>query len=115
MRYRSKISLEDDLLLVHTNKGDLLFNILPKFNIAQEEVIKGGLVAPMPGKVVEIKVKKGSNIKKGDTLVILEAMKMQNEIQAPVTGKVTSVNCEEGQAIEANIPLVIIEHAPETE
>ena len=51
----------------------------------------------------------------GQVILILEAMKMQNEIQAPVTGKVTSVNCEEGQAIEANIPLVIIEPAPETE
>ena len=51
----------------------------------------------------------------GQVILILEAMKMQNEIQAPVSGTVTSVNCEEGQAIEANIPLVIIEPAPEAE
>jgi biotin carboxyl carrier protein len=47
--------------------------------------------------------------------LILEAMKMQNEIQAPVTGTVVSVQCEEGQAIEANIPLVIIEPVAEPE
>ena len=87
-RYRSKISIEDDLLLVHTYKGNLLFKILPKFNIAQEEVVKGGLVAPIPGKGVEIKVKKGSSIKKGDTLVILEAMKLEHKVLAPNNGKI---------------------------
>ena len=108
VRYRSKISLEDDLLLVHTNKGDLLFNILPKFNIAQEEVIKGGLVAPMPGKVVEIKVKKGSNIKKGDTLVILEAMKMEHKILAPDNGKVKEVLIKENEQVENGATLVVL-------
>ena len=108
VRYRSKISLEDDLLLVHTNKGDLLFNILPKFNIAQEEVIKGGLVAPMPGKVVEIKVKKGSNIKKGDTLVILEAMKMEHKVLAPDNGKVKEVLIKENEQVENGAPLVVL-------
>ena len=107
VRYRSKISIEDDLLLVHTNKGDLLFNILPKFNIAQEEVIKGGLVAPMPGKVVEIKVKKGSNIKKGDTLVILEAMKMEHKVLAPDNGKVKEVLIKENEQVE-NLSLIHI-------
>ena len=108
VRYRSKISLEDDLLLVHTNKGDLLFNILPKFNIAQEEVIKGGLVAPMPGKVVEIKVKKGSNIKKGDTLVILEAMKMEHKVLAPDNGKVKEVLIKENEQVENGATLVVL-------
>ena len=42
-------------------------------------------------------------------ILILEAMKMQNEIQAPVDGTVITVACEEGQAIEANVPLVVIE------
>ena len=109
VRYRSKISLEDDLLLVHTNKGDLLFNILPKFNIAQEEVIKGGLVAPMPGKVVEIKVKKGSNIKKGDTLVILEAMKMEHKVLAPDNGKVKEVLIKENEQVENGATLVVLD------
>ena len=108
VRYRSKISLEDDLLLVHTNKGDLLFNILPKFNIVQEEVIKGGLVAPMPGKVVEIKVKKGSNIKKGDTLVILEAMKMEHKVLAPDNGKIKEVLIKENEQVENGATLVVL-------
>ena len=51
--------------------------------------------------------------KKDKVILILEAMKMQNEIQAPITGKVASVNCEEGQSIEVNVPLVIIEPSEE--
>ena len=75
----------------------------------------GTVSANIPGKVVTVEVKQGDEVIEGQVILILEAMKMQNEIQAPVTGKVASVNCEEGQAIEANIPLVIIEPAPETE
>ncbi|MBT5392238.1 MAG: biotin/lipoyl-binding protein [Euryarchaeota archaeon] len=75
----------------------------------------GTVSANIPGKVVTVEVKAGDEVVEGQVILILEAMKMQNEIQAPVSGTVTSVNCEEGQAIEANIPLVIIEPAPEAE
>ena len=75
----------------------------------------GTVSANIPGKVVTVEVKAGDEVVEGQVILILEAMKMQNEIQAPISGTVSSVNCEEGQAIEANIPLVIIEPAPETE
>ena len=55
----------------------------------------------------------GQHVEEGQVILILEAMKMQNEIQAPVTGTVTAVNCEEGQSIEANLPLVVIEPVEE--
>ena len=48
-------------------------------------------------------------VSEGDVIMILEAMKMQNEIQAPVSGKITEMNCEPGDSIEANSPLMIIE------
>ena len=48
-------------------------------------------------------------VEEGQVILILEAMKMQNEIQAPISGTVSSVTCEEGQSIEANVPLVVIE------
>ena len=78
---------------------------------------KSGVVsANMPGKVVTIEVSEGDSVEEGQVILILEAMKMQNEIQAAVSGIITSVNCEEGQSIEANIPLVVIEpHAEEGE
>ena len=69
----------------------------------------GTISSTIPGKIVSIAVEEGNIVAEGDVVMILEAMKMQNEIQAPVTGKVVSVNCEEGQSIEANVPLVVIE------
>lgn len=69
----------------------------------------GTVSANIPGKIVTIEVKVGQEVTEGQVILILEAMKMQNEIQAPVNGKVVSINCEEGQSIEANVPLVVIE------
>ena len=69
----------------------------------------GTVSANIPGKILTIEVSEGQEVTEGQVILILEAMKMQNEIQAPVNGKVVSVNCEEGQSIEANVPLVVIE------
>jgi len=69
----------------------------------------GTVSANIPGKIVTIEVSEGQEVTEGQVILILEAMKMQNEIQAPISGKVVSVNCEEGQSIEANVPLVVIE------
>lgn len=73
----------------------------------------GTVSANIPGKIVTIEVKEGQQVSEGQVVLILEAMKMQNEIQAPVNGTVISVNCGEGDSIEANVPLVVIE--PEDE
>jgi biotin carboxyl carrier protein len=72
----------------------------------------GTVSANIPGKVVTVEVDEGQHVEEGQVILILEAMKMQNEIQAPVTGTVVSVQCEEGEAIEANVPLVVIEPDP---
>ena len=57
--------------------------------------------APMPGTVVDVAVSSGQSVKKGDILVILEAMKMENEICAPQDGTVASVNCAKGEAVDS--------------
>ncbi len=69
----------------------------------------GTVSANIPGKVVTVEVAEGQHVQEGQVILILEAMKMQNEIQAPVTGTVVTVHCTEGEAIEANVPLVVIE------
>ena len=73
----------------------------------------GKVSANIPGKVVTVEVSVGDEVKEGQVVMILEAMKMQNEIQAPVGGIVTEIHCEEGQSIEANVPLLVIT-PPET-
>jgi biotin carboxyl carrier protein len=68
----------------------------------------GKVSANIPGKVVTVEVAVGDEVKEGQVVMILEAMKMQNEIQAPVSGTITEIHCEEGQSIEANVPLLVI-------
>ena len=74
----------------------------------------GKVSANIPGKVVTVEVSVGDEVKEGQVVMILEAMKMQNESQAPVSSTVTEIHCEEGQSIEANVPLLVIT-PPESE
>lgn len=67
------------------------------------------LCAPMPGNVLDVKVSVGSTVKKGDVLLILEAMKMENEMMAPVDGKVTFVGAKKGDSVETGAVLCVIE------
>ena len=64
--------------------------------------------APMPGTIVRVNVKAGDSIKKGDVLMVLEAMKMENDICAPVDGKVLSVQAAQGEAVTADAVLLTI-------
>jgi len=57
--------------------------------------------APMPGTILGVKVSVGDKVEKGDTLLILEAMKMENEIAAPEAGTVSSINVEAGASVES--------------
>jgi len=65
--------------------------------------------APIPGRVARVMVKVGDGVSAGKGLVVLEAMKMENEIKAPRDGVVKSVGCAEGAAVETGQTLVIIE------
>ncbi len=64
--------------------------------------------SPMPGTIVNVPVKAGQAVKKGDVLVILEAMKMENEIKAPKDGTVTSVNVNKGESVNTGTLLVTL-------
>lgn len=64
--------------------------------------------APMPGKILAVKVTVGQSVKRGDVLMILEAMKMENEIQSPADGMVSAIAVECGQTVEAGAPLASI-------
>lgn len=62
----------------------------------------------MPGKILDIKVSEGQSVKSGQTLLILEAMKMENEIVSPVDAVVKKVSVQKGDMVESNDPLIIL-------
>ena len=64
--------------------------------------------APMPGNILAVNVTNGASVKKGDVLMVLEAMKMENEILAPADGTVTSVNVTKGATVETGALLCTI-------
>ncbi len=66
------------------------------------------VTAPMPGTIVNILVKQGQAVKKGDVVAILEAMKMENEIQAPVDGTVGSISADKGQNVDLGAAILEI-------
>ena len=67
------------------------------------------VVAPMPGKLVRVLVGAGEQVEAGQGLVVVEAMKMENELKAPRAGRVQDVPAREGQAVEAGALLVVVE------
>jgi biotin carboxyl carrier protein len=69
----------------------------------------GALITQMPGKVVKLYKKEGDSVVKGETVLILEAMKMENEIKSGADGVIKTVNIKEGQALEAGFLMVEIE------
>lgn len=89
------------------NKFDLLLDQLGMSNMAA--VKADNLKAPMPGLVLKTLVEPGTNIQKGDALLVLEAMKMENIIKSPTDAVVQSIDIEVGQAVEKNQVLITFE------
>jgi len=66
------------------------------------------VVAPMPGNILAVNVQNGAAVKKGDVLMVLEAMKMENEIMSPCDGTIASVNVQKGSTVETGAVLCVI-------
>ena len=70
--------------------------------------VAGGVYPPMPGKITEVRVKAGDSVEEGETVCILEAMKMFNELKAPMNGTVKEVNIEAGSSVTTSDLLILI-------
>lgn len=76
----------------------------PAAGLAAGTVVK----SPMPGNILKILVSQGQQVNEGDTLIILEAMKMENEIVASKAGSIAQIAVTKGQVVETDAPLVVI-------
>ena len=82
----------------------------PKAAPKAAPAVSGGepVAAPMPGTILSVSVTAGQSVKSGDVLLVLEAMKMENEIKAPKDGTVASVNVAKGESVDTGATLVTI-------
>ena len=80
----------------------------PAPKVSQEPVSGELMTAPMPGTILDIKVSEGQSVKAGDVILILEAMKMENEIVAPKDGTVARIHTSKGTAVSTGDSLVTI-------
>ena len=108
-RFFSKVTKNNETVVVHMPWGDAVLEILPRFVMPGSEVQAGGLIAPMPGKVIDLKVKVGSKVKKGETLVILEAMKMEHQVKASEDGKVSKLLIRKDDQLENGALLMVVD------
>ena len=107
-RHYSKVTVSKNNILVHMPFGDVMLQLKPRFKMPGTEVTIGGLIAPMPGKVIDVKVKKGKKVKAGDTLVILEAMKMEHSIKASEDGTVSELLISVNDQVENGALLMVV-------
>ena len=76
----------------------------PAVSVAAGEVVK----SPMPGNILKINVSLGQKVNEGDALLILEAMKMENEVVAPKSGMIAQIIVSKGAVVETGAPLIVI-------
>ncbi|MGP3958724.1 ATP-binding protein [Nonomuraea sp. 3N208] len=100
---------EDGTVYVDHAGGHAELIPVPRLPEPVEHVAPGSLLAPMPGSVLRVEVAAGDRVTKGQSVLVLEAMKMEHRIAAPADGVVSGVHVEKGQQVEAGAVLAIIQ------
>ena len=95
----------DQLLIFDTGATHRLKQLTGRAHVTEEETA-GNLISPMPGTVIEVMVTAGQQVKKGDILLILEAMKIEHTITAPRTGTVKTLHYQSGAMVEEGVELL---------
>jgi acetyl/propionyl-CoA carboxylase alpha subunit len=88
--------------------AQLAFTLVPRFAEPGAEAVAGGLVAPMPGRIVKILVEVGQEVSPGTPLVVLEAMKMEHTVRAAAAGRVQAIHASVGQQVDADHLLAVV-------
>ena len=109
IRSQYQIYRDKDRLFVFDSFNDIQLKVLPRFVDPSTSSIEGGLLAPMPGKISEVLIKKDQKVKAGQSLMIIEAMKMEQTIKSPNAGKISKIMVKKGQQVENGESLLVID------
>jgi acetyl/propionyl-CoA carboxylase alpha subunit len=111
VRRRYDVVIPPDITFIDVDSalGSSSYLVAPRFADPADQVVAGSLVAPMPGSVVRVLVNAGANVRKGDPLVVLEAMKMEHTVASPADGTVVEIRVEAGKQVDAGSVLAVVE------
>ncbi|HJL89809.1 MAG TPA: biotin/lipoyl-containing protein, partial [Acidimicrobiales bacterium] len=108
-RSTSRVTGTGNKVMLQVSRGTAVFDVVPRFVLPGAEEPTGGLTAPMPGVVLELRVAVGDAVTTGQTLVVLEAMKMEHHMKAPFDGHVAEMLISDGQQVESGAVLLVID------
>jgi acetyl/propionyl-CoA carboxylase alpha subunit len=104
-----RIVIDRDRVFVRLDGRSIVLHALPRFPDRDADAAADGCVAPMPGKILKVLVEKGAAVKAGETLVVMEAMKMEHAVKAPHDGVATDVRAKVGEQVDGGALLVVVE------
>ena len=107
-RWGARMSFDGDRAYVHTAQFSVGLARQPRFADKSQAVPEGGCVAPMPGKIVELRVDEGDTVQAGQVLMIMEAMKMEHSVTAPQDGNVAQLLVAAGDQVDADALLAVV-------
>jgi propionyl-CoA carboxylase alpha chain len=106
-----RVTKADDHIHLTAAGGSVTLRLLPRFAPPEVDVPGGAVAAPMPGKVIEIRVSPGDTVRAGDVVAVLEAMKMENHLRSAEDGTIVDIAVAVGDQVEKDTLLMVIEPA----
>lgn len=110
-RHRADVTVADGVAHVTVSGTTVSLTVVPRFTEPGADAPIGGLVAPMPGRVIELRCAVGAHVATGQVLVVMEAMKMEHHIAAPFDGEVTDLPIAVGDQVDNGALLLTIEES----
>jgi acyl-CoA carboxylase subunit alpha len=108
-RARTRVTFAPGRLYVQVSRGTATFEVVARFAPPGTAAPVGGLSAPMPGVVLEVRVRVGQHVRAGAPLVVMEAMKMEHVISAPSSGTVSEIHVARSQQVDGGVTLLTLE------
>jgi propionyl-CoA carboxylase alpha chain len=108
-RRRARVTAAGDSIHVQVSTGTLSFQVMPHFVPPGAELAGGGLHAPMPGVVLDVRCRVGDQVEAGQVLVVLEAMKMEHHVRTPGSGTVSEIRIAVGDHVDNGATLLVID------